>query len=195
MKSRDGLIVNKRSIITSYIEEVSTTLSQLPLDVIEQMVDILREARVNRARIFIFGNGGSAATASHFACDLNKGAICKGEPRFRAIALTDNSPLIMAWANDSCYEDIFAQQLENHLEPGDVVIGISGSGNSMNVVNALKYASLRGAVTLALTGFDGGKVKDIAQVCLIVPNHTMEEVEDVHLLLEHLITTCLRESH
>ncbi|MBM3158052.1 MAG: SIS domain-containing protein, partial [Chloroflexi bacterium] len=140
----------------------------------------------------IFGNGGSAAIASHFACDLNKGAICLGQPRFRAISLTDSQPLLSAWADDTSFEDIFAQQLDNHVESGDVVIGISNSGNSMNVVNALKLANLRGATTIALTGFGGGKVKYIAHVCVVVNTNSIEHVEDVHLLLEHAVTTCLR---
>lgn len=184
--------MNKDSLIREYTEQVRTTLSELPTDKIEHMVDILQEARLAGRRVFIFGNGGSAATASHFACDLNKGAIRPGQPRFKAIALTDNVPLVSAWANDSAYEDVFTQQLENHVEPGDVVIGISGSGNSMNVINALKLANSKKTITLALTGFDGGKVKDIAHFCLIVPNNSMEQVEDIHLLLEHVITTCLR---
>ena len=179
-------------IINQYIEQVRNTLSGLNVEKIEQIVDILQEARAERRRVYIFGNGGSAATASHFACDLNKGAICSGQPRFRAIALTDCLPLLSAWANDASYEDIFAQQLENHVEPGDIVIGISGSGNSMNVVNALRLANSRGAITIAFTGFEGGKVKDIAHFCLTVRNNSMEQVEDIHLLLEHAITTCLR---
>lgn len=179
-------------ILVQYMEQVRATIAGLDVEKMERIVEVLQEARIERRRIFVFGNGGSAATASHFACDLSKGAICSGQPRFRAIALTDCMPLLSAWANDASYGDIFAQQLENHVEPGDVVIGISGSGNSMNVVNALKLANLRGATTIAFAGFDGGKVKDIAHLCLIVRNNTMEQVEDVHLLLEHAITTCLR---
>ena len=179
-------------LINQYIEQVGNTLSGLDVDKIERIVEVLQEARSERRRVFIFGNGGSAATASHFACDLNKGAICAGQPRFRAIALTDSQPIVSAWANDASYEDVFAQQLENHVDPGDIVIGISGSGNSMNVVNALRLANSRDAITIAFTGFEGGKVKDIAHLCLIVRNHCMEQVEDIHLLLEHAITTCLR---
>ena len=179
-------------IIGQYIERMRTTLSELDVEKIERIVEILQEARLDKRRVFIFGNGGSAATASHFACDLNKGAICLGQHRFRAIALTDSQPLLSAWANDTSYEDIFAQQLENHVDSGDVVIGISGSGNSMNVVNGLKLANLRGATTIGFTGFDGGKVKYIAHVNIIVSSNSMEQVEDVHLLLEHAITTCLR---
>ena len=179
-------------ILNQYLGQVRSTIAALDVEKIERMVAILQEARIERRRVFIFGNGGSAATASHFACDLNKGAICSGQPRFRAIALTDSLPLLSAWANDTAYENVFSQQLENHVEPGDIVIGISGGGKSMNVVNALKLANLRGAMTLAFSGFDGGKVKDIAHLCIVVPNDTMEQVEDVHLLLEHAITTCLR---
>ena len=183
---------NNDNLITEYTEQVRATLAELPTLEIERIVDRLQKARVKGRRIFIFGNGGSAATASHFASDLNKGATCPGQPRLRAIALTDSMPLVSAWANDSAYEDVFAQQLENHVEPGDVVIGISGSGRSMNVVNALKLANTKGATTVALTGFDGGLVKDVAHICLIVPNSIMEQVEDVHLLIEHVVTTCLR---
>lgn len=190
--SMNRLTLTGHQILSRYIEQVRATIAGLDIEKIERIVGVLQEARKERKRIFILGNGGSAATASHFACDLNKGAICSGQPRFRAVALTDCLPLLLAWANDTSYGDIFSQQLENHVEPGDVVIGISGSGNSMNVVNALKLANLRGATTIALTGFDGGKVKDIAHICLIVHNNTMEQVEDVHLMLEHAITTCLR---
>ena len=184
--------MNIASLITQYIEQVRTTLPELPVEKIERLIMILHQARLEGRRVFIFGNGGSAATASHFASDLNKGAICSGQPRFKAFALTDNIPLVTAWANDSAYKDIFAQQLENHVEAGDIVIGISGSGTSTNVVSALELANSRKATTLALTGFDGGKVKDIAHLCLIVPSNSMEQVEDIHLLLEHVITTCLR---
>jgi D-sedoheptulose 7-phosphate isomerase len=190
LMGRLNLIIHQ--VLDRYMEQVRATIAGLDVETIGQIVEVLHEARIERRRIFIFGNGGSAATASHFACDLNKGAICSGQPRFRAIALTDCMPLLSAWANDTAYENIFAQQLENHVEPGDVVIGISGSGNSMNVVNALKLANIRGATTIALTGFDGGKVKDIAHICLIVRNNSIEQVEDIHLLLGHAITTCLR---
>jgi D-sedoheptulose 7-phosphate isomerase len=189
---RGGPDMNNGSLITEYIEQVRITLSRLPVEKIEGVIEILQKARIERKSVFIFGNGGSAATASHFACDLNKGAICSGQPRFKAVALTDNMPLVYAWANDSAYEDVFAEQLKNYLEPGDVVIGISGSGRSRNVVDALKLANSRGATTLAFTGFDGGEVKDIAQLYIIVPSNSMEQTEDIHLLLEHLITTCLR---
>ena len=179
-------------LISNYVEEVRTTLTKLPMDKIEQIIKILQDARLSKRRIYIFGNGGSAAIASHFASDLNKGAIADKQPRFKAFALTDNFPVISAWANDTSYSNIFVQQLENHLEPKDVVIGISASGSSENVTKAMEFANHKGATTLAFTGFDGGKIKDIAQFCIVVPNNSMEQVEDIHALLEHVITICLR---
>jgi D-sedoheptulose 7-phosphate isomerase len=179
-------------IINTYLAQVGTTLARLPVKTVEEIVGVLDEARATGKRVFLFGNGGSAATASHFACDLAKGTIVPGEPRLKVIALTDNVPLLSAWANDTCYENVFSQQLENLVEPGDAVIGISGSGNSANVLNALRVAHSAGAFTIAFTGFDGGKVKELVDLCLIVPNYSMKQVEDIHLLLAHLITTCLR---
>ena len=183
---------NSSQIIKNYINEISTTLAKLPVESIEQVVQVLEAARIQKKRVFLFGNGGSAATASHFACDLAKGATADGKPRLRAISLTDNIPLLSAWANDASYEDIFTQQLEGLVEPGDVVIGISGSGRSANVINALRLARSAGAVTIGLTGFDGSELKDMVDLCITVPNNSMEQVEDIHLILEHIITTCLR---
>ena len=179
-------------IIKNYLSAVSATFGKLPVGGIAQVVELLAQAQVNRKRVYIFGNGGSAATASHFASDLAKGAISKGKPRIKAFALTDNVPLLSAWANDATYESIFAEQLENFIEPGDIAIGISGSGNSPNVLNGVKVAKAKGAATIGFIGFDGGKLKDMVDLALIVPSHNMEQVEDIHLLLEHVITTCLR---
>ena len=180
--------------IGKYISEVGATLERLPIERIVQVVELLEEARLKGKRVFIFGNGGSAATASHFAADLSKGAISKEKPRIKAFALTDNVPLLSAWANDTAYENIFAEQLENFVELGDVIIGISGSGNSPNVLNGIKVAKAKGANTIGFIGFDGGKLKEFVDIAIIVPNHNMKQVEDTHLLLEHVITTCLRGS-
>lgn len=178
--------------VTRYISEVSATLKMIPIDNITQVVELLDGARQKAKRVFIFGNGGSAATASHFAADLSKGAISKGKARIKALALTDNVALISAWANDTAYENIFAEQLENLVEPGDIAIGVSGSGNSPNVLNGTKVAKAKGATTIGFIGFDGGKLRELVDTCIIVPSHNMEQVEDIHLLLEHVITTCLR---
>jgi D-sedoheptulose 7-phosphate isomerase len=178
--------------ISAYLIEMQSTLSNLPIDMIERVVGLLREARSQKKRVFLFGNGGSAATASHLACDLAKGTSTNGKPRLRAIALTDNMPLISAWANDSSYENIFAQQLQDHVEPGDVVIGISGSGKSVNVLNGIKVARSAGAITIGFTGLGGGDLKDLVDLCIVVPDNSIDQVEDVHLMLGHVITSCLR---
>jgi len=179
--------------IKDYLSQVTDTLSQLLVDRIAKVVEVLSEARDRGSRIFIFGNGGSAATASHFAGDLTKGAICKGKPRIKAFALTDNIPLISAWANDTDYGNIFSEQLESFIEPNDIAIAISGSGNSQNVLNGAKVARAKGGTTIGFIGFNGGKLKDLVDIALVVPNHNMEQVEDIHLLLGHVITTCLRK--
>ncbi len=178
--------------IMAYLSDVQGTLSKLPIDEIERVVNLLRDARAQRKRIFLFGNGGSAATASHLACDLGKGTNRHGRPRLRVVALTDNVPLISAWANDSSYEDIFAQQLQEQVEPGDIAIGISGSGKSPNVLNAVKVARSAGAITIGLTGFDGGDLKSLVDLCITVPDSSIDKVEDVHLMLGHVIASCLR---
>ncbi len=147
--------------ISEYLGGVQSLLDKIPSNQVQQIVDILMEARVNCRSIFLCGNGGSAATASHWANDLCKGALSDKLPRVRALALTDNIPLITAWANDVAYEHIFASQLANFVQPLDVVIAISGSGNSRNVLNAMRYARSEGALTIGLTGFDGGHLKKL----------------------------------
>jgi D-sedoheptulose 7-phosphate isomerase len=170
-----------------YIGAVKQALDGVRLDCLAVVAHLLLEAYERNSQIFVMGNGGSSATASHFVNDLAKGIVVPGFKRFKAIGLTDNTPLVTAWANDAAYEDIFKEQLENFLQPLDVVIGISGSGNSANVLNAIAFANQRSAVTIGLTGFQGGKLKDLAQYCIIVPSHTMERIEDVHLTLTHLL--------
>src|SRR2546421_7059790 len=128
---------------------------------LEKVLLLLEEAYRNGRRIFIMGNGGSAATASHFALDLAKNTITSGASRLKAISLTDHVPLITAWSNDTAYEHIFAEQLANLIEPGDIVIGISTSGNSLNVINAMKLTKQHRGFTIALLGAKGGKLKDI----------------------------------
>ena len=180
----------------NYIGQLKQTLDGLPLTQINEIKDILLDAYSKNKRIFIIGNGGSAATASHFACDLSKGTTI-GNPdmkkRFKVIALTDNIPLLTAWGNDADYSQIFVEQLKNLLDKDDVVIAISGSGNSENILKAVEYANEKGALTIGLTGFAGGKLKDIAHKCLIVSSDSMEGIEDIHLILEHLICSWLRE--
>jgi len=180
------------SIIEQYLSTVSGLVSGLPRAQIAEFAETIYQAYLRGRMIFCCGNGGSAACASHFIEDVAKGLdYGPGRPRYRALALTDSVPLITAWANDSDYSRVFAEQLRNFVEPGDVVIGISASGNSANVLEALKLANEAGATTLALGGYDGGKMKDIAQRIIIVPSHNMQHVEDVHLVLCHLLYACL----
>ncbi|MBN2098773.1 MAG: SIS domain-containing protein [Dehalococcoidia bacterium] len=178
--------------IAAYLSDIQGTLRKLPMDEIEDIVNLLHEARERKKRVFLFGNGGSAATASHLACDLGKGTNRHGRPRLRVVALTDNVPLISAWANDTSYEDIFAQQLQEQVEPGDIAIAISASGRSPNVLNGVKVAKSAGAITIGLTGFDGGDLKSLVDCCIVVPDNSMDQVEDVHLMLGHVIASCLR---
>jgi len=182
---------------TKYLDEVISSLEAMKKDFprkAEEIVAVLTKARDSGRRIYVMGNGGSASTASHMASDLSKGASRKDASRFKAMALTDNIPVMLAWANDSSYEDIFVEQLRNHLEKGDVVIGISGSGNSENVLRAIEYANKSGAETIGLSGFDGGKLAKLAKTGYIVPNHCMQQVEDLHLIIEHLLSMVLRDS-
>jgi D-sedoheptulose 7-phosphate isomerase len=179
--------------IKTYMDELKDLLGRVPQFPIQDVISILAHARFNNKQVIIMGNGGSAATASHFACDLGKGTLVSNLPRFRVIALTDNMPLFSALANDFGYDHAFSEQLQSLIQPGDVVIGISGSGNSPNVLNAIKSARDAQAITIALVGFDGGLLKDLVDVYIHVPSNCMEQVEDVHLILEHLICTCVRQ--
>lgn len=181
------------NFIQNYIGELKNTLDNLSQEVIVQVLDILHEARLNNQQVFILGNGGSASTASHFVCDLGKNTRVKGTPNFRVMGLSDNMAIFSALANDEGYENVFAQQLANHIQPDDIVIGISTSGNSPNVVNAIHLAKSVGAKTIGFTGFDSGKLGSMVDVNLHVPSDSIERVEDVHLVLEHLITKALRE--
>jgi D-sedoheptulose 7-phosphate isomerase len=181
------------NFIQSYFVELNGILDHLSEEVIKQVLEILHDARNSNKQVFILGNGGSASTASHFVCDLGKNTRVQGTPNFRVMGLTDNMALFSALANDEGYENVFAQQLANHLQPGDVVIGISTSGNSKNVINAIHLANSGGAKTIGFTGFDSGELGLIVDVNLHVPSQSIEHVEDVHLVLEHLITKALRE--
>ncbi|MBT9151608.1 MAG: Phosphoheptose isomerase [candidate division WS2 bacterium] len=186
----------RKKFTKEYLAEIRKILDSMEEDLVNKMdklASILRKARDNKNTIFIMGNGGSASTASHFVGDLSKGTIAEGFPRFKAVALTDNIPNMLAWANDVGYEQIFVEQLKNLMEPGDVVIGISVSGNSMNVIKAIEYANKNGGITIGLSGCDGGKLLECAQENIHVPSSYMQRVEDIHLLIEHLLTSLIRE--
>ncbi len=182
-------------IATEYFEYVGELLASIDLEELERVVEILRDARERGAGVYIVGNGGSAATASHFACDLAKGAAGPGVPAMRVVSLTDNVPLLTALANDYGYPDVFERQLANLLQPGDAVIAISASGNSPNLVRAVERARRLGATTVAILAFDGGVLRDAVDVALFVPSELGHygPAEDVHLMLQHVITSCLSQ--
>jgi D-sedoheptulose 7-phosphate isomerase len=179
--------------ISTYFTELEHMLRDISQAHLQNVLALLEEAYRHGHRIFIMGNGGSAATASHFALDLTKNTIMAGAPRLKAISLTDHVPLITAWSNDTAYEHIFEEQLANMIEPGDVVIGISASGNSPNVINALKLANRSRAATVGLLGANGGLIKTIVDAYVLAPGQNIEQEEDAHMILTHIITRHMRE--
>lgn len=185
-----------RNFAKNYLDEIKKTLDTIEEDLlnkIEGAAILLEEAKNKKNRIFIMGNGGSGSTASHFAEDLSKGTIVGDSLRFKAISLTDSIPTILAWANDSSYEDVFIEQLKNLMEPGDVVIGISGSGNSKNIIKAIEYANQKGAITIGFSGYDGGKLIKCVQINVHVPSFSMQKVEDIHMIVVHILISFLLE--
>lgn len=189
-------MIEMKEFVSEYFEDLEKILSRMNKKDIEEITEVIHKAYLNDRTIFILGNGGSASTASHFACDLGKGTLSKvydaNERRFRVVSLTDNVATISAYANDLSFDDIFIQQLQNLVHKGDVLIAITGSGNSKNVIKAVRYARDCGAITIGMLGFDGGKIKKFLDKYVIVPSDHYGRIEDVHLILEHMITDYLR---
>jgi len=171
----------------AYLKALLEALSKIDLEKVEQAIAWLREAREQGRQVFVCGNGGSAATASHFVTDMVKGASYGRPRRFRILALTDSVSTLTAYANDVSYEAVFVEQLKNFAQPGDLVVGISGSGNSANVLRAIEYGNSIGCRTLALTGRDGGRLAPLAQLTIHVPEPHMGRIEDAHLVVCHMI--------
>lgn len=176
-----------RDKVKEYLLMEKNVLDLLSLDDINEVLNVLEDARNNRKRIFICGNGGSASTASHLECDFNKGVSYDQEIKYDIECLSDNVPMLMSIANDIGYDDIFVVPLKNKLKRGDIVIGISGSGNSENVIRAFQYANELGVDTIAFTGYNGGKLKRLSKYNVHVPINNMQIVEDIHLILNHLM--------
>ena len=164
----------------------------MPLGLLESAAEVLLACHRRGGTVFVLGNGGSAATASHFVCDLAKGTRIDGLPAFRVVSLTDNVPLMTAWANDTSYDRVFAEQLSALVRPGDVVVAISASGNSRNVLAATRVARQLGATTIALTGQSGGRLGRLAELTIRVPARSVEQVEDAHLAIAHSLCIALR---
>src|SRR5882672_9319882 len=170
-----------------YKTDLLAAIESVGLNKVREATNLLRQARDGDAAIFVCGNGGSASTASHFVCDMLKGASYNRTSRFRIMALNDSLPTLTAYSNDVCYECAYVEQLKNFARPGDIVIAISGSGNSPNVLRALEYANSIGCRTVALTGRDGGKLGPMAQLNIQVPHQHMGRIEDVHMIVTHMI--------
>jgi len=178
------------TLVQEYIKGISNCLEELSGQDLEEIADVIFDAYQKGKRVFIMGNGGSASTASHFARDLQIGTAASGKPRLRVTSLTDNVAFITALANDIDYSSIFEEQLIGQLEEGDVVIGISASGNSPNVLKAIEYARRNGAVTI---GFGGGKLRELTHKSVVLSSKDYGQVEDVHVISAHITSYLVRE--
>ncbi len=194
--------MENREFIEDYLSEVKKVAEAISVEDIERATELLYNAWENGSRVFTCGNGGSASTATHFACDLSKTTIVDGKKRFKAYCLNDNIPLTSALINDEGFNNLFYEQLKSNFEEGDVLICISvhgGSGRdkaglwSQNLLKAMRYARDKGGKTIGLSGFDGGPMQQMADACIVVPINSTTHVESFHLALEHLICSCLRQ--
>ena len=176
-----------REEIKDYLAHEVETIRALDVESINAALNLLEEAFQRESTVYIFGNGGSSATASHYQNDFNKGVSEHTEKKFNFLCLNDNVATVMAVANDIGFEEVFRFQLRGHLKPGDVVIAISGSGNSRNVLNAVEYAKERGNKIIGITGYNGGKLKPLADISLHAPVNSMQITEDVHMIFDHLM--------
>ena len=178
--------------ISNYLADLAKVLETFPIDIVTEILAVLEQARDNDACIFICGNGGSWATAAHMVCDFGKNTRMPRSKRLKVIGLGDNIPALTAYANDEGYDNIFAEQLRSLMKPSDILIAISGSGNSPNILRAVEIAKEINGKTIGLTGFDGGQLHTLVDHCLIVPSFSMEIIEDCHMIIDHLLTICLR---
>lgn len=187
---------NKRGTtggVEQYFSEMKAIFDRIDRGPIHQAIAVLHQARMDGRQIFIMGNGGSASTAGHMVCDLANNTRQPDWPSYRVIGLSDNMAIFSAISNDFGYENVFALQLANLINTDDIVVAISTSGNSPNVLRAVELANERGAKVIGLTGFDAGRLGKMVDIHLHVPSDSVEQVEDIHLMLEHLITRELRE--
>lgn len=180
-------MIDYRKEIKEYLAHEIRVLESLDVESINAALNLLQSTFENGNTVFTFGNGGSSATASHFQNDFNKGVSEHTEKKFNLLCLNDNISTMMAIANDIGFEEIFRFQLTGHIKPGDVVLAISGSGNSKNVINAVEYAKEQGCKVIGLTGFGGGKLKELSDVSLHAPINSMQITEDIHMIFDHLM--------
>jgi D-sedoheptulose 7-phosphate isomerase len=176
-----------KSAARAYLSELKAVIDRLDMDAFDALVAAVLGAYQAERNIFTMGNGGSAATASHLVCDVNKGCCMDLEKKFKMMCLSDNVATMMAYANDVAYEAIFVEPLKNFFRPGDLVIGISGSGNSENVLRAIRWAGENGGVTVGLSGFSGGRLATMVDIALVADIHDMQKVEDMHVIICHML--------
>lgn len=180
-------------LITGYIGTVQRLLSEIRVEGVERLIEALLTAWRDGKKVLLFGNGGSHSTVSHMACDFQKNVHLETGKPLRTLCLGDPVPLVMAWANDTQWSNIFAPQVETWAEPGDVVIGVSGSGNSENVLNGIQVARTKGTKTFGLCGFGGGKLAEVAEFALVTHSHSMQHVEDIHSITLHIAFVAVLE--
>jgi D-sedoheptulose 7-phosphate isomerase len=178
--------------VRTHLSAVVRALTTVSVGSVEPVVAAILEAHAAQRHVYVLGNGGSASTATHFACDLSKATVVQGRARLRVTALNDNVALLTAWANDSAYDQVFAEPLRNHVDQGDVVIALSVSGSSPNVLEAVRVARAMGAVTVGLTGSGGGRLVRLVDIALAAGSTDHRVVEDCHLALQHAITAATR---
>lgn len=172
--------------IADYISGLTDALGHMEKDGIERMINALMTAYASENTVYICGNGGSGATASHIVCDFNKGISLNAEKKFRFVCLNDNVATMLAISNDICYEDVFLVQAEGRVRDGDVLIAISGSGNSKNIIKVANYFKMNGNSVIGLSGYSGGKLREISDISVHVPIDDMQKVEDAHMSVLHM---------
>ena len=175
------------NLIEQYLEDIRTLTKAIPTSTTQRIVSILTDAYNRDNKLILMGNGGSSSTASHLVADFQKLIYLAKYKPFQVLSLTDNVPLITAWSNDTDYSNIFAEQIRTWAGPGDIVMAFSGSGNSPNVLKGISMAVSKGATTVGFSGFDGGKLSKIVGISLVVPCNNMQKIEDMHMMLGHMI--------
>ena len=176
-----------QEVARQYLNGLNGLLDGFDTEAFDRIVNSTLDAYSDETAIFIMGNGGSASTASHFACDINKGCCLDLDKKFKVICLNDNIPTLLAYANDLDYASVFVEPLKNFFRSGDLVIGISGSGDSENVLRAIRYASENGGKTIGLTGYSGGKLGQLVDIAYVAASDDMQKIEDVHMIIVHMI--------
>lgn len=181
------------SYIGDYFAGVKRLLDEVPEAQVQRLADLLEEAWKNGRRVMLMGNGGSSSTVSHIVNDLQKCLDLECGKPLKTICLSDCTPLMMAWANDTEYANVFAPQVKAWAEPGDLVLGVSGSGNSPNIIRAIEVGNEVGAMTFGLAGYGGGKLAQTAKECIVVPSDNMQQIEDIHMVLLHVVFSVVRD--